>query len=102
MNKGLVTTSLGKLVESLLLEHKLLGLLFSSFIGTIRNKMLWTVEIVAVSSSKGFSLDVTSLGTQCAHGAHILFDQKGHIFFKVIRRARDLHLHNILPLLPPP
>src|SRR3954470_21405899 len=106
MNKSLVTTPLGKLVEYLLLERKLLRFIFSSFIGTIRNKMLWTIAIVALSSSKGFSLEVTSFVTQCSHGAHILFDQKGHIFFKVICRARGnififtiffhfFHLHNL-------
>src|SRR3954464_6444582 len=88
MNKSFVTMPLGNLVEPLLLENKLLGFLFSSFIGTIRNKMLWTIAIVALSSSKGFALEVTSFVTQCAHGAHILFDQKGHIFFNVICRAR--------------
>src|ERR1041384_5576569 len=106
MNKSLVTTPLGKLVESLLLESELLGLLFSSFIGTIRNKMLRTIAIVALSSYKRFTLEVTSFVTQCAHGAHILFDQKGHIFFKVICLARGnififtiffhfFHLHNL-------
>src|SRR3954467_3502871 len=106
MNKIFFTTPLGKLVESLLLENKLLELLFSSFIWTIRNKMLWTITIVELSSSKGFALEVTSFVTQCAHGAHILFDQKGHIFFRVICRARGnififtiffyyFHLHNL-------
>src|SRR3954470_14538023 len=106
MNKSFVTIPLGKLVELLLLENKLIGFLFSSFIWTIRNKMLWTITIVALSSSKGFALEVTSFFTQCAHGAHILFDQKGHIFFKVIFRARGnififtiffhyFHLHNL-------
>src|SRR4051812_14580300 len=106
MNKGLVTTPLGKLVESLLLKQKLLGFLFSSFIGTIRNKMLWTIAIIALSSSKGFALEVTSFVTQCPHGAHIFFDKKSHIFFKVISRARRaififtiffhiFHLHNL-------
>src|SRR3954469_14504603 len=88
MNKSLVTTPLVKLVKSLLLKHKLLGFLFSSFIGTIRNKMLWTIAIVALSSSKGFALEVTSFVTQCPHGAHVFFAQKSHIFFKVISRAR--------------
>src|SRR4051812_48479038 len=88
MNKNLVTTLLGKLIESLLLERKLLGFIFSSFIGTIRNKMLWTIAIVELSSSKGFALEITSFVTQCAHSAHILFDQKSHIFFKVICWAR--------------
>src|ERR1041384_2051135 len=106
MNKSLITTPLGKLVESLLLERKLLGFIFSSFIGTIRNKMLWTIAIVSLSSSKVFALEVTSFVTQCAHGADILFDQKSHIFFKVICRARGnififtiffhfFHLHNL-------
>src|ERR1041384_7860735 len=107
MNKSFVTTPLGKLVEPLLLENKLLRFLFSSFIWTIRNKMLWTIAIVALYSSKGFALEViTSFVTQCTHGAHILFDQKGHIFFKVICRARGnififtiffhcFHLHNL-------
>src|SRR4051794_7775720 len=106
MNKSLVAMSLGKLVESLLLERKLLGFLFYSFIGTIRNKMLWTVAIVALCSSKGFAHEVTSFVTQCPHGAHIIFDKMGHIFFKVIRRARGtififyiffhiFHLHNL-------
>src|SRR3954469_21179921 len=88
MNKSFVTIPLGKLVELLLLENKLIGFLFSSFIWTIRNKMLWTIAVVALSSSKGFALEVTSFVTQCAHGAHILFNQKSHIFFKVIFRAR--------------
>src|ERR1041385_615274 len=88
MNKSFVTTPLGKLVDPLLLENKLLGFLFSSFIWTIRNKMLWTIAIVALYSSKDFALEVTSFVTQCAHGAHILFDQEGHIFLKVICRAR--------------
>src|ERR1041384_1088520 len=89
MNKSCVPTPLGKLVESLLLENKLLGFLFSSFILTIRNEMLWTVAIVALSSSKGFALEVvTSFFPQCPHGAHILPDQKSHVFFKVIGRAR--------------
>src|SRR3954464_13255903 len=88
MNKSFVTMPLGNLVEPLLLENKLLGFLFSSFIGTIRNKMLWTIAIVALSSSKGFALEVTSFVTQCPHGAHIFFDQKSHIFFKVISHAR--------------
>src|SRR3954470_21684755 len=103
MNKGLVTMPLGKLIEALLLECKLLGFVFSSFIGTIHNKVFWIVRIVALSSSKGFALEVTSFGT---HGARILFDQKGHIFFKVIRQARGtififtilfhfFHLHNL-------
>src|SRR3954462_4163469 len=103
MNKGLVTMPLGKLVESLLLKQKLLGFLFSSFIGIIRNKMLLTIAIVAFSSSKGFALEVTSFVTQCAHGAHILFDQKGYILFKVICWERGnififtifFHLHNL-------
>src|ERR1041384_2007817 len=106
MNKSFVTTPLGKLVEPLLLENKLLGFLVSSFIWTICNKMLWTIAIVALSSSKGFALEVTYFVTQCAHGAHILFDQKGHIFLKVIFRARGnififtilfhfFHLHNL-------
>src|SRR3954462_15616418 len=106
MNKGLVTMPLGKLVESLLLKQKLLRFLLSSFIWTIRNKMLWTIAIVALSSSKCFALEVTSFVTQCSHGAHIIFDQKGHIFFKVICRARGnififtiffhfFHLHNL-------
>src|ERR1041384_4030214 len=103
MNKSLVIMPLGKLVESLLIVRKLLRFLFSSFIGTIRNKMLWTIAIIALSSSKGFALEVTSFVTQCAHGAHILFDKKGRIFFKVICRARGnififtifFHLHNL-------
>src|SRR3954470_11953267 len=82
MNKSFVTIPLGKLVELLLLENKLIGFLFSSFIWTIRNKMLWTITIVALSSSKGFALEVTSFVTQCSHGAHILFDQKGHTSLK--------------------
>src|SRR3954469_18261249 len=89
MNKGLVTTPLGKLVESLLLENKLLGFLFSSFIWTIRNKILWTIAIVALSSSKGFALEVvTSFVSQFPHSSHIFYDQKSHFFFKVIGRAR--------------
>src|ERR1044072_6894996 len=60
MNKSFVTTPLGKLVESLLLENKLYGLVFSSFIWTIRNKMLWTVAIVALSSPKGFALEIVT------------------------------------------
>src|SRR4051812_14193024 len=89
MNKSFFTTPLSKLVESLLLEYKLLGFLFSSFIWTIRNEMLWTIAIVALSSSKGFSLEiVTSFVPQCPHGAHVFSDQKSHIFFKVICRAR--------------
>src|ERR1044072_5416840 len=89
MNRRFVTTPLGKLVEPLLLENKLLGFLFSSFIWTIRNKVLWTIAIVALYSSKGFALEViTSFFTQCPHGAHILSDQKIQIFFKVICRAR--------------
>src|ERR1041384_8597035 len=89
MNKSFVTMPLGKLVEPLLLENKLLRFLFFSFIWTIRNKVLWTIAIVALSSSKGFALEViTSFVTQCTHGAHILSDQKSHIFFKVIGRAR--------------
>src|ERR1043165_6846573 len=107
MNKSFVTTPLGKLVESLLLENKLLGFLFSSFIWTIRNEMLWTVAIVALSSYKGFALEiVTSFVPQCPHGAHIFSDQKGHIFFKVIGRSRGnififtiffyfFHLHHL-------
>src|ERR1043165_9138886 len=89
MNKSFVTKPLGKLVEPLLLENKLLGFVFSSLKWTIRNEMLWTVAIVALSSSKGFSLEiVTSFVPQCPHGAHIFSDQKSHIFFKVICRAR--------------
>src|SRR3954471_14162300 len=107
MNKSFVTMPLVKLVESLLLENKLLGFLFSSFIWAIRNKVLWTIAIVALYSSKGFSLEViTSFVTQCPHSAHILSDQKSHIFFKVICRARGnvliftiffhfFHLHNL-------
>src|ERR1043165_462797 len=77
MNKRFLTTPLGKLVESLLLENKLLGFLFSSFIWTIRNEMLWTIAIIELSSSKGFALEViTSFVAQCPHGAHILSDQK--------------------------
>src|ERR1041385_9099161 len=104
MNKSFVTTPLGKLVESLLLENKLLGFLFSSFIWTIRNKMLWTIAIVALSSSKGFSLEVvTSFVSQCPHSAHIFSDKEGHIFFKVFGRARGtiffftifFHLHHL-------
>src|ERR1041385_306738 len=107
MNKSFFTTPLGKLVESLLLENKLLGFLFSSFICTIRNKVLWTIAIVALSSSKGFALEViTTFVTQCPHSAHILSDQKSHIFFKVICRARGnvfiftiffhfFHLHDL-------
>src|SRR3954462_4861253 len=107
MNKSFVTTPLGKLVESLLLENKLLGFLFSSFIWTIRNKVLWTIAIVTLYSSKGFALEVvTSFVSQCPHGAHILSNQEGHIFLKVIGRARGniffftiffhiFHLHHL-------
>src|SRR4051794_15245319 len=107
MNKSVLTKPLGKLVESLLLENKLLGFLFSSFISTIRNKMLWTIAIVALSSYKGFALEVvTSFVPPCPHGAHILSDQKSHMFFKVICRARGnififtiffhfFHLHHL-------
>src|ERR1041384_5232643 len=107
MNKGLCHTPLGKLVEPLLLENKLLGLVFSSFIWTIRNKMLWTVAIVALSSPKGFTLEiVTSFVSRGPHGAHIFSDKEGHIFFKVIGRARGtiffftkffhfFHLHHL-------
>src|SRR3954470_18217209 len=107
MNKSFFTTPFGKLVESLLLENKLLGFLFSSFIWTIRNKMLWTIAIVALSSSKGFALEVvTSFVSRSPHGAHILSDQEGHILIKVICRARGtiffftiffhfFHLHHL-------
>src|SRR3954469_16419945 len=107
MNKSFVTTPLGKLVESLLLENKLLGFLFSSFIWTIRNKMLWSIAIVALSSSKGFALEVvTSFVSWSPHGAHIFSHKEGHIFFKVIGRARGtiffftiffhfFHLHHL-------
>src|ERR1043165_2410940 len=107
MNKSFVTTPLGKLVEPLLLENKLLGLVFSSFIWKIRNEMLWTVAIVALSSPKGFALEVvTSFIFRIPHGAHIFSDKEGHIFFKVIGRARGtiffftiffhfFHLHHL-------
>src|ERR1043165_8550636 len=107
MNKSLVATPLGKLVESLLLENELLGFLFSSFIWTIRKKMLWNIAIVALSSSKGFALEmITSFVSRCPHGAHIFSDKEGHIFLKVIGRARGtiffftiffhfFHLHHL-------
>src|SRR4051812_21009231 len=103
MNKSLVTTPLVKLVEALLLEYKILEFVLSSLIWKIRNKVFWTITIVTLSSSKGFALEVSSFGS---HGAHILLDQKGQVFFKVICRARDIifiltiffhffHLHNL-------
>src|ERR1041385_699897 len=103
MNKCLVSTPLGKLVEALLFEHKLLGFVFSSLIWTIRNKVFWTITIVALSSSKCFALEVSSFGI---HGARIFLDQKSQVFLKVIRRARGnififtiffhfFHLHNL-------
>ena len=52
MNKSLVIFPLGKLGELLLLEHKLLGLVFTSLIWTIMNKVSWAITIVAFSSSK--------------------------------------------------